>query len=158
MHSLSTDRYQVVLCGAKFAEAGDFNLLKQHRAFQQAVPFLLVAEGQDREVAQCALMQQGVEDIVVWPLVHGQLEESLRQSMCLYRTRLTMADRRQHLHTLHSCQSLPPRQTRRAIRRIEANLKDLARLVDDCEREAHKRAVDHLDLLGRAQREINHNT
>jgi DNA-binding NtrC family response regulator len=156
MHSLSTARYQVVLCGAQFAAAGDFMLLKQHRAVQQAVPFLLVAQGQDRDLAQCAVMQQGVEDIVVWPLLKGQLEESLRQAMCLYRTRLTMADRRQHLHTLHSCQSLPPRQTRGAIRRIEANLRDLARVVVDCEREAHKRAVDHLDLLGRAEREVSH--
>jgi DNA-binding NtrC family response regulator len=156
MHSLSTARYQVVLCGVQFAEAGDFMLLKHHRAVQQAVPFLLVAQGQDRDLAQCAVMQQGVEDIVVWPLVNGQLEDSLRQAMCLYRTRLTMADRLQRLHTLHSCQSLPPRQTRGAIRRIEANLKDLARVVDDCEREAHKRAVDHLDLLGRAEREVSH--
>lgn len=155
MRSLSTARYQVVLCGAQFAEAGDFMLLKQHRAVQLAVPFLLVAEGQDRDLAQCALMQEGVEDIIVWPLLKGQLEESLREAMCLYRTRLTMADRRQRLHTLHSCQSLPPRQTRGAIRSIEANLKDLARVVDDCEREAHKRAVDHLDLLGRGEREVS---
>ena len=155
MHSLSTARYQVALCGVQFAEAGDFMLLKQHRAFQPAVPFLLVAERQDRDLVKCALDQEGVEDIVVWPFLKGQLEESLRQAMSLYQTRLTMADRRQRLHTLHSCQSLPPKQTRSAIRRIEANLKDLARVVDDCEREAHKRAVDHLDLLGRGEREVS---
>jgi hypothetical protein len=56
-----------------------------------------------------------------------------------------MADRRQRLHTLHSGQLLPPKQTRAAIRRVEANLKDLARVVDDCEREAEKRTIEHLD-------------
>ena len=155
MHSLTNARYQIVLCGIQFAEAANFMLLKQHRAFQPAVPLLLVAEGEDRDLVKCALEQDAVEDVVIWPLLKGQLEESLRQAMCLYQTRLTMADRQQRLHTLHSCQSLPSKQTRRAIRRIEANLKDLARVVEDCEREAHKRAVNHLDLLGRAERWIS---
>lgn len=155
MHSLSTARYQAVLCGAQFAEAGDFMLLKQHRAFQPAVPFLIVAEGQDRDLVKWAL-EQGVEDIVVWPLLKDQLEESLQHAMCLYQTRLTMAHRRERLHTLHSCQSLPQKHTRAAIRQIEANLKDLARLVDDCEREAQERTIEHLDLLGRCQDDVSH--
>ena len=156
MHSLTAAQYQVVLCGTKFAEAMGFMLLKQHRTLQPAVPFLLVAEGRDRDLARCILEHEGIEDIVIWPLLKGQLEESLRHALCLYRTRLTMAERNQRLHTLHSCQSLPQKQTRRAIRRIEANLKDLARLVDECERETHKRAVDHLDLLGRGERGASH--
>jgi DNA-binding NtrC family response regulator len=149
MHSLSTVRYQVVLCGAQFAGVADFMLLKQHRAFQPAVPFLMVAEGQDRDLVKWALEQEGVEDIVVWPLLKDQLEESLQHAMCLYQTRLTMLHRQQRLDALHSCQSLPPKHTRAAIRQIEANLKDLACLVDDCEREAQERTMEHLDLLGR---------
>jgi DNA-binding NtrC family response regulator len=156
MHSLSTARYQVVLCGAEFAGVADFMLLKQHRAFQPSVPFLIVAEGQDRDLVKWALEQEGVEDIVVWPLLKDQLEESLQHAMCLYQTRLTMAHRQQRLHALYSCQSLPPKHTRAAIRQIEANLKDLARLVDDCEREAHERTIEHLDLLGRCQGEVSH--
>jgi hypothetical protein len=155
MHSLSTARYQVVLCGAEFAGVADFMLLKQHRAFQPAVPFLIVADGQDRDLVKSTLEREGVEDIVVWPLLKDQLEESLQHAMCLYQTRLTMAHRQQRPHALYSCQSLPPKHTRAAIRQIEANLKDLARLVDDCEREAQERTIEHLDLLGRGEREAS---
>jgi DNA-binding NtrC family response regulator len=156
MHSLSTARYQVVLCGAEFAGVADFMLLKQHRTFQQAVPFLVVAEGQDRDLVKSALKLEGIEDIVVWPLLKNQLEESLQHAMCLYQTRLTMAHRQQRLHALYRCQSLPQKHTRAAIRQIEANLKDLSRLVNDCEREAQERTMEHLDLLGRCHGEVRH--
>jgi response regulator RpfG family c-di-GMP phosphodiesterase len=149
------------VCGVQFAEAGSFLLLKQHRAFQSFVPFIVIAEVQDRALAKCALEQEGVEDIVVWPLHKGQLETCLRQAMCLYQTRLTIAHRRQSLHSLRSRESFPPLQTyenlllpkqtrayQRTIQRLETNLKYLAGVVDECEREAHQRAVEHLDQLG----------
>jgi hypothetical protein len=103
-----------------------------------------------------AVEHEGIEHIVVWPLLKDQLEKSLQHAMCLYQTRLTMAHRRQRLHALHSCESLPPKRTRATIRQIEANVKDLARLVDDCEREAQQRTIEHLDLLGRCQGEVSH--
>ena len=64
MHSLTIARYQVVVCGVQFAEAKNFLLLKQHRAFQSFVPFIVIAEAQDKTLAKCAL-EQGVEDIIL---------------------------------------------------------------------------------------------
>ena len=156
MHTLTTACYQVVLFGAQFSETGNFLLLKQHRACQPGVPILLVAERQERDLVQRALEQEDVEDIVVWPLLRGQVKNSVQDGMCLYRTRLTMADRRKRLALLRSDQSLPPKEARRAIRQIEANVKDLARVVHDCERDAQRRAIEHFDLLGRSEQEISH--
>lgn len=156
MHSLTSGCYQVVLCGARFAEVGDFLFLKQRRAFQPAVPILLIAERQDHDLVQRAMEQEEVEDVVVWPLIKEQLETSVRGALCLYRTRLTMADRQEHLSILRSGRSLPQKQTRRAIRRTETNVKQLGRVLDDCEREAQKRAIQHLDLLGRTPCEVSH--
>jgi len=167
MYSLTNARYQVVVCGVQFAEAENFLLLKLHRAFQSFVPFIVIAEAQDRALAKCA-MEQGVEDIIVWPH-NGQLEESLREAMWLYQMRVTIAHRRQTLDTLHSWHVIPPGQKppldpmyerlllpkqtlpvyQRTIQRIETNLKYLTGIVDECERRARKRAVEHLDLLGR---------
>lgn len=149
VHRLTTVRYQVVLCGVQFAAARDFLLLKQHRVFQPAVPILLLGEREDYDLVQRALEREQVEDIVVWPLLKDYLQTSVRDAMSLYRTRLTMADRRARLSILRSGHSLPPKQTHRAIRRVEANVKDLARVVADCEREAQKRVIEHFDLLGR---------
>lgn len=170
MHSLTIARYQAVVCRVQFAEAENFLLLKQHRAFQSSVPFIVIAEAQDRALAKCAL-EQGVEDIIVWPLHKGQLEETLREAMWLYHMRVTIAHRRQTLDTLRSWEAIPagqkppfnrmyerlllPKQTLRVyqqtIQQIETNLKDLTGMADECERRAHTRAVEHLDLLGRGK-------
>jgi len=170
MYSLTNARYQVVVCGVQFAEAENFLLLKQHRAFQSFVPFIVIAEAQDRALAKCA-MEQGVEDIIVWPH-NGQLEESLREAMWLYQMRVTIAHRRQTLHTLRSWQTIPPDQQppldrmyarlllpkqtlrvyQRTIQRIETNLKSLTDMADECERRARTRALEHLDILGRGGR------
>jgi DNA-binding NtrC family response regulator len=167
MHSLTIARYQVVVCSVQFAEAENFLLLKQHRAFQSFVPFIVIAEVQDRALAECSL-EQGVEDIIVWPPHQVQLEESLRQAMWLYQMRVTIAHRRQTLDTLRNWEAMPagqkpsfdrmyerlllPKQTlrvyQRTIQRIEANLKYLTDMADECEKRAHTRAVEHLDLLG----------
>ena len=167
MHSLTIARYQVVVCRVQFAEAENFLLLKQHRAFQSSVPFIVIAEAQDRALAKCAL-EQGIDDIIVWPLHKGQLEETLREAMWLYHMRVTIAHRRQTLDTLRSWEAIPagqkppfdrmyerlllPKQTlrvyQRTIQRIETNLKDLTDMADEYERRARTRAVTHLDLLG----------
>lgn len=170
MHSLTLARYQMVLCGVQYAEAGNFLLLNQHRAFQSFVPFIVIAEVAQSELAKRALEQQGVEDIVVWPLHQGQLEDSLREAMYLYQMRVTIAHRRQTLNTLRSWQSFPlqqpprdrmdeyllPRQSlqacERTIQRIETNLQYLTDVVDECERRAKMRAVEHLGLLGSSRR------
>jgi len=171
MHSLTIARHQVVLCSVQFADAENFLLLKQHRAFQSFVPFIVIAEAQDKALAKCAL-EQGVEDIIVWPLHKGQLEESLREATWLYQMRVTIAHRRQTLDTLRSWQAIPPgpkppldrmyerlllpKQTvrvyQRTIQRIETNLKYITDMADECERRARTRAVEHLDLLGRGRR------
>ena len=150
-----------------FAEAHDFLLLRQHRAFQSFVPVIVIATTQDRELAKSVLEQEGVEDIVAWPLHKNQLEESLREAMCLYQTRVTIAHRTQTLHKLHRLESFPPlenqpgsgisdylpkqvpRVNQRTIQRMETNLKYLTDMLEDCERKARVRAVEHLDLLGR---------
>lgn len=170
MHSLTIARYQVVVCRVQFAEAENFLLLKQHRAFQSFVPFIVIAEAQDRALAKCAL-EQGVEDIIVWPLLKGQLEESLREAMWLYQMRVTIARQRQTLDTLHSWHVIPPGQKppldsmyeplllpkqtlpvyQRTIQRIETNLKDLTDMADECEKRARTRAIEHLDFLGRGR-------
>jgi DNA-binding NtrC family response regulator len=170
MQSLTIARYQVVVCRVQFADAENFLLLKQHRAFQSFVPFVVIAEAQDRALAKCAL-EQGVEDIIVWPLHKGQLEETLREAMWLYQMRVTIAHRRQTLDTLRSWEAIPagqkppfdrmyerlllPKQTlrvyQRTIQRIETNLKALTDMADECERRARTRAVEHLDLLGRGK-------
>jgi FixJ family two-component response regulator len=170
MRSLTIARYQVVICGVQFAEAENFLLLKQHRAFQSLVPFIVIAEAQDWALAKCAL-EQGVEDIIVWPLHKGQLEESIREAMWLYQMRATIAHRRKILDTMRSWQAIPsgqetpldprhdrlllPKQThgayQRTIQRIETNLKCLTGMADECERRTHMRAVEHLDLLSRGK-------
>jgi DNA-binding NtrC family response regulator len=171
MHSLTIARYQVVVCGVQFAEAENFLFLKQHRAFQSFVPFVVIAEAEEKTLAECALEQQDVEDIIVWPLHKGELEESLREAMYLYQLRMTIAHRRQTLHTLRSRQSFPspiqkptvdglydrllrrPKQSlrtyERTIQQIETNLKYLTDMLDESERQTKTRAVEHLDLLGR---------
>lgn len=168
MHSLTIARYQVVVCRVQFAEAENFLLLKQHRAFQSFVPFLVIAEAQDWALAKCVL-QQGGEDIIVWPPHKGQLEESLREAMWLYQMRATIAHRKQTLDTLRSWEAIPagqkppfdsmyerllvPKQTlrvyQRTIQRIETNLKDLTDMANECESRVRTRAVKHLDFLGR---------
>jgi DNA-binding NtrC family response regulator len=172
MHSLTTGRYQVVVCGVHLAEAQNYLLLRQHRAFQSFVPFIVIAAAQDRELAKCVLEQQGVEDIVVWPIHKDQLEDSLREAMCLYQMRVTIAHRRQTLDTLRSWQSSPPLENppvnrmydhlllpkralsvyQRTIQRMETNLNYLTDMLDECERQARARAVEHLDSLGREGR------
>ena len=169
MHSLTNGRYQVVVCGVELADAQNFSLLRQHRAFQSLAPFIVIAPAQDKALAKRILDQQGVEDIIVWPLHEGQVQDSLREAMCLYQTRVTIAHRRQTLETLRSWQSFPPRETfprasmddqlllpkqtlivyHRTIKRMETNLRYLADMVDDYERQARARAIEHLDLLGR---------
>jgi len=171
MHSLTIARYQVVVCRVQFAEAEDFLLLKQHRAFQSFVPFMVIGEAQDRALAKCAL-EQGVEDIIVWPLHKGQMEESVREAMWLYQMRVTIAHRRQTLDTLRSWETVPagqkapfgrmyerlllPKPTlrvyQRTVQRIETNLRDLSDMADECEKRARTRAIEHLDLLGRGGR------
>ena len=53
-------------------------------------------------------------------------------------------------------QLLLPKQTlivyHRTIKRMETNLRYLADMVDDYERQARARAIEHLDLLGREGR------
>src|SRR4030095_11018448 len=103
----------------------------------------------DRALAKCVLEEQGVEDIIIWPPHKDQVQDSLREAMCLYQLRVTIAHRRQTLHTLRSRQSFPPpenppmssmydglllpKQTLRSyyqtIKRIETNLKDLTDMV-----------------------------
>src|SRR5215831_9916219 len=171
MQNLSAARYQVVVCGVQFTEAEKFMLLKQHRAFQSFVPFIVIAEAQEQTLAKCAL-EQGVEDIIVWPLQKGQAEQSLREAMWLYQMRVTVAHRRQTLETLRSWQATPtdkkppfdrmyerlllPKQTlrvyQRTIQRIEKNLKYLTDMADECEGRARTRALEHLDILGRGAR------
>src|SRR5262249_34213163 len=170
MQSLSAARYQVVVCSMQFTEAEKFLLLKQHRAFQSFVPFIVIAEAQEQTLAKCAL-EQGVEDIIVWPLHKGQAEQSLRDAMWLYQMRVTVAHRRETLETLRSWQAIPgqkppfdrmyerlllPKQTlrvyQRTIQRIETNLKCLTDMADECERRARTRALEHLDILGRGAR------
>ena len=172
MHSLTNGRYQVVVCGAQLADAQNFLLLRQHRAFQSLVPFIVIAAPEDRALAKRVLEQQGVEDIIVWPPHKDQVEDSLREAMCLYQMRVTITHRRQTLHTLRSWQSFPPPESlpvsnmydrlllpketlrvyHRTIKRIETNLKYLADMVGDCERQTRTRAIEHLDLLGREGR------
>lgn len=172
MHSLTNGRYQVVVCGVQLAEAQNFLLLRHHRAFQSLAPFLVIAAPQDRAVAKRVLEQQGVEDIIVWPLHKDQVQDSLREAMCLYQTRVTIAHRKQTLETLRSWQSFPPPETlprtsmdnqlllpkqtlmlyHRTIKRMETNLKYLADMVNDYEQQARARAIEHLDLLGREGR------
>jgi DNA-binding NtrC family response regulator len=167
MQSLTIARYQVVVCRVQFADAENFLLLKQHRAFQSFVPFIVIAEAQDRALAKCAL-EQGVEDIIVWPLHKGQVEETLRDAMWLYQMRVIIAHRTQTLETLRNWEAIPagqkppfdhmyerlllPKQTlrvyQRTIQRIETNLKYLTEMADECERRARTRAVEHLSLLG----------
>jgi FixJ family two-component response regulator len=169
MHSLTNGRYQVVVCGVQLADAQNFLLLRQHRAFQSWVPFIVIAAPQDRALAKCVLEEQGVEDIIIWPPHKDQVQDSLREAMCLYQLRVTIAHRRQTLHTLRSWQSFPPpedlamssmydrlllpeqtlRIYHRTIKRIETNLKDLTEMVEESERQARSRADAHLDLLGR---------
>jgi PleD family two-component response regulator len=171
MHSLTVARYQVVVCGVQFAEAQSYLLLRQHRAFQSFVPFIVIAQGQEWELVKTVLQQQGVEDIIVWPLHKGQPEDSVREAMSLYQMRATIAHRRQTLNTLRSCESFPahekvpvdnmcaqqllPKQTlrvlQRTIQRMETNLKHLTEMVHDAERQARARALEHLNLLGREQ-------
>jgi response regulator RpfG family c-di-GMP phosphodiesterase len=135
-------------------------------------PFIVIAALQDRSLAKRALEQQGVEDIIVWPLHNDQVQDSLREAMCLYQTRVTIAHRRQTLETLRNWQTFPPPETlprisvddryllpkqtlivyRRTIKRMETNLKYLADMVEDYERQARARAIEHLDLLGREGR------
>ena len=168
MHCLTIARYQVVVSGVELAGAENFSLLKQHRGFQLMVPFIVIAEAQDRALAQCAL-ERGIEDIIVWPLQKGQVEESVREAMWLYQMRLTIAHRRQTLDTLHSWEAIPagqkppfdrmyerlllPKQTlrvyQRTVQRIETNLKFLTDFADEREIQARNRAFEHLDLLGR---------
>lgn len=169
MHCLTNARYQVVVCGVQFAEVSNFLLLRQHRAFQSLVPFIVIAEAQESALAKCALEQQSIEDIIVWPLHKGQVEESLRETMCIYQMRVTIAHRKLTLHTLQSWQSLTPveklpgdgiykrilpskqsmRTYQRTIQRIESNLKDLTSMVNEWEKQSRMRAVEHLELLGR---------
>ena len=168
MHSLTNGRYQVVICGVQLAGAQNFLLLRQHRAFQSFVPFIVIATTHEWELAKCVLEQPGVEDIIVWPPHNNQIEDSLREAMCLYHLRVTIAHRRQTLDTLRSWQSFPPDETtpmsgvhdrfllpkqtlrvyHRTIKRMETNLKDLSDMVGESERRARARAIEHLDLLG----------
>ena len=87
MHSLTNGRYQVVVCGVQLADAQNFLLLRQHQAFQSWVPFIVIAAPQDRALAKCVLEQQGVEDIVIWPPHKDQVQDSLREAMCLSNAR-----------------------------------------------------------------------
>jgi CheY-like chemotaxis protein len=170
MHSLTIARYQVVVCGVQLAVAESFSLLKQHRAFQSSVPFIVIAESQDRALAQCAL-EQGIEDIIVWPLQKDQVEETLREGMWLYQMRLTIFHRKHTLDALRSWQVIAPdkmppvapiyerlprpkslRAYQRMIQRIETNLKYVTSMADEREKQARARAIEHLDLLGRSNR------
>ena len=169
MHCLTNARYQVVVCGVQLAEAQNFMLLRQHRAFQSFVPFIVIAEGRDRALAKSALEQDGVEDIIVWPLNKNQLGDSVREAMSLYQLRVTIAHRKQTLQTLRSWQSFPPSENasgqhisdhlllpkptlrvyQRTLQRLETNLSHLSDMVAECERQVRARAIEHLDLLGR---------
>jgi len=168
MHSLTIARYQVVVCSVQLAVAESFSLLKQHRAFQSNVPFIVIAELQDRALAQCAL-EQGIEDIIVWPLQKDQVKESLREGMWLYQMRLTIFHRKHTLDALRSWQAIAPdkmppvapiyerlprpkslRAYQQTIQRIETNLKYVTSMAEERERQARTRAIEHLDLLGRS--------
>ena len=168
MHYLTSAPFQVVVSGVQLAGWENFSLLKQHRGFQSMVPFIAIAEAQDRALAQYAL-EQGIEDIIVWPLQKDQVEKSLREGMWLYQMRLTIFHRKHTLDALRSWQAIAPdtmppvapiyerlprpkslRAYQRTIQRIETNLKYVTSMAEERERQAKARAIEHLDVLGRS--------
>jgi CheY-like chemotaxis protein len=156
MHSLTIARYQVVVCGVQLAAAEGFSLLKQHRAFQSSVPFIVIAEPQDRAIAQCAL-DQGIEDIIVWPIQKDQVKESIWESLWLYQMRLTIFHRKHTLDALRRWQAIAPdkmppvapiyerlprpkslRAYQRTVQRLETNLNYVTSMGEERERQGRE--------------------